>query len=62
MIYFVRDMDVNQRVREAFRANLIILILKNKVIIDFNKQGRTWENLSPLEYDVWEIYILSKQL
>ena len=42
--------------REAFRANLIILILKNKVIIGFNKQGRPWENLSCFEYDVWEIY------
>lgn len=42
VIYFVRDMNVNQTVREAYRANLIILILKNKVIIGFNKQGRTW--------------------
>ena len=52
----MRDMNVNQTIREAFRTNLILFILKNKVITSFNKQGRTWKNLSSFEYDVWEIY------
>lgn len=50
-------MNVNQTIREAFRTNLILFILKNKVITSFNKQGRTWENFSYFEYDVWDIYI-----